>query len=298
MSHDILLSLIDTDPGQPRRHFDPAALDELAQSFQQTGLIQPILLRPIDSRYAIVHGERRYRAAGLLGWQTIPADVREMTEDEARLVALIENVQRADLSPIEEARAYEAQLSGGMTQAALGERIGKSQSYIAGKLRYLSLPDDVKTALETGRITEGHAKQVLRLAPCYHSTVANVITERALSVAQSKNAVDWFLEAYSELAPYGGPNDPRRLFIIGAWRVLLDEARRAADSANTLKGYERCIEIASAAHAELSEITLRWQRKAGAMFRRLKDLNSELSDEENAMIREGLSHLALSNEAA
>lgn len=177
MSQDIPLTLIDTDPGQPRQHFDPASLDELAQSIRQNGLIQPVLLRPVGGRFVIVHGERRYRAACLLGMQTIAADVREMTEGEARLIALIENVQRADLSPIEEARAYDAHLAGGITQAALGERIGKSQSYIAGKLRLLRMPLCLQLLLDRGALTEGHIKQLLRLESFYDGELTDVWQE-------------------------------------------------------------------------------------------------------------------------
>lgn len=299
MSRDIQLSLIETDPGQPRVYFDPAALDDLASSMGSSGLIQPVLLRPIEGgRYVIIHGERRYRAARLLGWETIAADVKDMTEDDARVVALIENIQRSDLSPIEEARAYRDRLAGGMTQTELGRRIGKTQSHIAGKLRYLGLPDPAQTALETGVITEGHAKQILRLSPGYHAIVADVVIERGLTVSQTKRAVDLFIEATrgEDPADHSNPyaptsQDDRKLFICGAWRVLLDDARDAANAANTLEGYERVMEIAAAAGAELGEITLRWTREAGKLFNRLKNFDYKLDDEEHAMILEAVKAL-------
>ena len=165
MSRDIPITLIDRDEAQPRQHFDATALAELAQSIAANGLAVPILLRSQGERYIIVHGERRYRAVCSLGWQTIPADVRDMSEDEAQWLALVENIQRDDLSPIEEARAYRARLDAGMTQEALGQRIGKTQSYIATKLRFLKLPRFSRWALEIGDITEGHAKQLLRIRP-------------------------------------------------------------------------------------------------------------------------------------
>ena len=164
MTRDILLGLIDPDPSQNRKTFDEGALDELAQSMAANGLAVPVLVRPgQDGRYVLVHGERRWRAAGRLGWAAIPAEVRDVAPEQARWLALVENIQRADLSPIEEAGAYQAALSEGLTQTELGKRIGKSQSYIAQKLRLLTLPADVQAALGAGQLSEGQARQLLRL---------------------------------------------------------------------------------------------------------------------------------------
>ena len=127
MSRDILIDLIDADPDQPRRHFDADQLAELAESIAANGLIVPILLRPVGERFVIVHGERRFRACQSLGWSTIPAEVRDLDVETARWLALVENIQRADLSPIEEAQAYAAALATGLTQLQLGKRIGKTQ---------------------------------------------------------------------------------------------------------------------------------------------------------------------------
>src|SRR5579884_1315115 len=134
MSRDIPVDLIDPDTEQPRKHFDPGALQELADSMDFNGLATPILLRPVGERYVIVAGERRYRAAKLLGWETIPADVRDIRRDDAAWLTLTENLAREDLAPLEEARAYEAALASGITQAELGRRVGRSQSAIAQKL--------------------------------------------------------------------------------------------------------------------------------------------------------------------
>jgi len=180
MSRDILLALIDADPEQPRKHFDTTQLDELAQSMAANGLAVPILLRPAGERYTIVHGERRYRAAQSLGWETIAADVRDIAPDEAPWLALIENIQRADLSPIEEARAYRARLDTGITQQALGERIGKSQSYIAQKLRLLTLSTPLMLYLDHGALTEGHTRQLLRLKGIYGEEVTETFEPGAL----------------------------------------------------------------------------------------------------------------------
>ena len=168
MTRDILLALIDPDPRQNRKTFDEGALDELAQSMAENGLAVPVLVRPgQDGRYVLVHGERRWRAAGRLGWAAIPAEVRDVAPEQARWLALVENIQRADLSPIEEAGAYQAALSEGLTQTELGKRIGKSQSYIAQKLRLLTLPAPLQVYLDRRALSEGHARQLLRLRNFY-----------------------------------------------------------------------------------------------------------------------------------
>jgi len=167
MTRDISIGLIDRDPGQPRQHFDEARLAELAQSMDAKGLVVPISVRPTGDRFTIIHGERRWRAAKRLGWPTIRAEVRSVSTDEARWLALIENVQRADLSPIEQARAFEGRLTEGLTQAELGERVGKSQSYIAQKLRLLRMPEPLRFFVDREAITEGHARQLLKLKGIY-----------------------------------------------------------------------------------------------------------------------------------
>lgn len=203
MSQDILLTLIDADPEQPRRFFDPAALAELAQSIGANGQAVPILLRPgADGRYIIVHGERRYRAVQSLGWAAIRAEVRDMTPGEARWLALAENVQRADLTPIEEADAYRAALADGITQTELGRRLGKTQSYIATKLRLLKLPEDVRQAVDAGAITEGHAKQLLRLTgEAQQSELAQRAVAEDWTVQRLKLEVDTTLTPHRETAP-------------------------------------------------------------------------------------------------
>lgn len=161
---DLELSLIDPDPDQPRKHFDPVKLAELAESMQRDGLAVPIMVRPAGERFIIVHGERRYRAALSLGWATIRAEIRrDLESDSARWLALIENIQRDDLTPIEEAREYERRLSEGLTQQQLAQRIGKTRSYIAQKLRLLTLPKPIMLYIERGALSEGHARQLLRL---------------------------------------------------------------------------------------------------------------------------------------
>jgi ParB family chromosome partitioning protein len=196
MSRDIPLILIDPDPAQARRIFDVV---ELAASMAATGQAVPVLVRPVGDRFVLVHGERRLRAAQSLGWETIEAEVRDLTPEDARWLALVENVQRADLSPVEEAQAYQAVLATGVTQTELGRRLGKSQSYIATKLRFLALPDEVQRALDTGTINEGHAKQLLRLRdPEQQTELVHSVTTGHYSVQQLRLEVDRVL---SPLAP-------------------------------------------------------------------------------------------------
>ena len=194
MSRDILLNLIDPDPDQPRQHFDDTKLAELAASMESKGLVVPIMVRPTGERYTIVHGERRWRAAKLLGWRAIRAEVRDVDASEARWLALVENVQRRDLTPIEEAKAYQARLADGITQTELGKHIGKSQSYIAQKLRLLKLPEDVQEAMGNG-ITEGHARQLLKLKdPDQRSELCQRAMAEGWTVTETQTAVDRRLE--------------------------------------------------------------------------------------------------------
>lgn len=197
MSRDIPVNLIDPDPAQARRNFDAVALGELAQSIDANGLAVPLLVRPgADGRFILVHGERRLRAAQSLGWETIPAAVGDLTPEAARWLALVENIQRADLTPTEEAHAFEAILATGSTQTELGRRIGKSQSYISTKLRFLKLPVEAQAALDAGALAEGHAKQLLRVPSVEQQTA---LTEAAVAaswtVQRLKEEVDVCLSA-------------------------------------------------------------------------------------------------------
>lgn len=153
---------------QPRRAFEPEPLDELARSMANFGLLQPVIVRPLtpapSDEYELVAGERRLRAAKMLGWTDIPAIVRKMGDVEAASLALIENLQRESLNPLEEAEAYsELMRLYDLTQEALAQRLGKGQSTIANKLRLLQLPDFVKQGLAERKITERHARALLPL---------------------------------------------------------------------------------------------------------------------------------------
>lgn len=168
MSRDIELGQIRPDPDQPRQHFREEKIQELAQSLKAKGQAVPIAVRPEDGGYVIIHGERRWRAAKQLGWETIAADVQDVTAETARWRSLVENIQREDLTPMEEARAYQRQLDRhDLTQSELGERIGKSQSYVAQKLRLLRLPSPLSFFLERDLLSEGHARQLMKIEGVY-----------------------------------------------------------------------------------------------------------------------------------
>src|SRR5690606_4658759 len=150
---------------QPRVKFDDEKIAELAQTLKTHGMIQPIVVRKkSDDVYELIAGERRYRAAKQLNWETIPAIVREMSDKESASIALIENIQRENLSVIEEANAYVQLINmHNLTQEALAQRLGKSQSTIANRIRLLSLPKEVQDALIDNKITERHARALLKL---------------------------------------------------------------------------------------------------------------------------------------
>ncbi|THB66983.1 MAG: ParB/RepB/Spo0J family partition protein [Spirochaetaceae bacterium] len=160
----VALSEVVANPDQPRTHFDEAALQELADSIREKGVIQPLLVEQrIDGTYEIIAGERRFRASKMAGVETVPVIVREFTKEEKMEIALIENIQREDLSPVEEARAYKGLLeSSGLSQEELAGRLGKNRSTIANALRLLRLPAEVLAALDSGQVSAGHARAILQ----------------------------------------------------------------------------------------------------------------------------------------
>ncbi len=164
---DMLVPLdkIFANPDQPRRNFDPAALDDLANSIREKGVIQPLIVRPRpgrDDEYQIVAGERRWRAAQMAQLHELPVLVRDLDDTEVLELAIIENIQRADLNPIEEAAGYKQLMERfGHTQERLAEGLGKSRSHIANLLRLLSLPDEVIGYVREGRLSAGHARTLV-----------------------------------------------------------------------------------------------------------------------------------------
>ena len=149
---------------QPRTHFDEASLESLAESIRAHGIVQPLLVRRRGEGYELIAGERRWRAAKLAGLAKVPVVVREVPDDSLLEIALIENIQREDLNPIEEAQAYKKLIEAvGLTQEALASRVGRDRSYITNYLRLLRLPDDLQLLVIEGRLSTGHARTLLAI---------------------------------------------------------------------------------------------------------------------------------------
>ncbi|MDE3060232.1 MAG: ParB/RepB/Spo0J family partition protein [Pseudomonadota bacterium] len=178
-------------PFQPRTHFDDATLAELAESIRKNGIMQPAIVRPSANRaghYEIIAGERRWRGAQLAGLEQMPAIVRDITDRQALELALVENVQRQDLSALEEANGYQRLMEEfDYTQEELSTIIGKSRSHVANLLRLLSLPDEVKAMLDKGELTAGHARALIGLPGAVE--VAQAIVKKQLSVRQTEQLV-------------------------------------------------------------------------------------------------------------
>lgn len=179
------ISLIAPHPEQPRRHFDSAALDELADSIAHRGVIQPIIVRPLGRGYQIVAGERRWRAAQRAQLHRIPALVRDFSDTETLEIALIENIQREELNPIEEAEAYRKLIAEfGHGQDALGRLVGKSRSHVANLMRLLDLPNSVQQMVVRREISMGHARALIGVPEC--ERLARKVADEGLSVRETE----------------------------------------------------------------------------------------------------------------
>ena len=191
------LDLIQRGKYQPRRDMDPEALEELAQSIQAQGVMQPIVVRPIgDNRYEIIAGERRWRASQQAGLEKIPAMVREVPDEAAIAMALIENIQREDLNPIEEAVALQRlQQEFQLTQQQVADAVGKSRVTISNLLRLIALPEEIKTLLAHGDLEMGHARALLGLPAERQVEGARHVVARGLTVRQTESLVrQWLSE--------------------------------------------------------------------------------------------------------
>ncbi|MDD3268235.1 MAG: nucleoid occlusion protein [Syntrophomonadaceae bacterium] len=189
---NIALDKLSPNPYQPRRQFNQGELQELAQSIQEYGIIQPIVVRKVEQKYQIIAGERRYRACCLLGLNEIPAIIQEMEDEKVAAVSLIENLQRRELNYFEEANAYSALIHVfGITQEELARKIGRSQAAIANKLRLLKLPEQVRSLILTERITERHARALLKLNTInMQIEVIQEIYEKELTVKDTEELVE------------------------------------------------------------------------------------------------------------
>ncbi|MGI9068248.1 MAG: ParB/RepB/Spo0J family partition protein [Pyrinomonadaceae bacterium] len=194
---EIPIDLIDPSTLQPRFVFDDAKLDELARSISANGVVQPLLVRRKGARYELIAGERRWRAAQRAGLTRIPAVLRNVSDDKVLELALIENIQREDLNPIEEARAYKKLIETmGLTQETVAERVGRDRSYVTNYLRLLRLPDDLQELLQVGRLSTGHARALLGAEHVdVQRRLARKIIEQDLSVRATERLVKQTTEA-------------------------------------------------------------------------------------------------------
>ncbi|WP_078429557.1 nucleoid occlusion protein [Alkalihalobacterium alkalinitrilicum] len=213
---------------QPRTVFDNERIEELAQTIKTHGVIQPIVVRKRDDQYEIIAGERRWRAVTSLGWETIPAIIKEFNDSQTASVALIENLQREGLTAIEEAVAYAKLLElHGLTQESLAQRLGKGQSTIANKLRLLHLPQSVQDAILERKITERHARALISLKNAeWQEQILEEIIEKGLNVKQTEERVKAKLEAAD--AP-NKKKKPKHKLYSKDMRIAMNTIRQSVD---------------------------------------------------------------------
>ena len=186
---NLSVDLIDPNPDQPRRHFDAARLEQLSASIERSGVLQPVVVTRSGERFVLLVGERRWRASRAAGLQTIPAVIADVDPDERLELAIVENVQREDLNPIELANAYRALADRGATQEEIGRKVGKDRSSIANALRLLDLPVDVQADVEAGRISMGHAKALLQVSdPDELHRLRDRVVSEGLSVRETEQS--------------------------------------------------------------------------------------------------------------
>lgn len=207
---NVPIEFITRNPRNPRRQFNEAELQDLANSIRQHGIVQPVVVRKLGAdAFELIAGERRWRAAQLAGLTQIPVIIRDVDDRTALEIAIVENVQRSDLNPLEEALGYEQLIAEhGYTQNDLGEIIGKSRSHVANSLRLLKLPDPVRDMLSDGSLSAGHARAlVLTSDP---SALARRIVDKGMSVRDAERLAQSDIKAQSEGKPVGGPVLPEK----------------------------------------------------------------------------------------
>lgn len=210
---DKLVNINDIEPNreQPRKYFDEAALQELADSIAKHGVIQPLLVRPLtDGGYQLIAGERRWRASRIAGLSEVPVVVREMTDQEAMELAIIENLQREDLNPIEEAEGFKMLMDTyGLTQEQAAERVGKSRPAVANAMRLLILPQDILEMVKMGKLSAGHARTIL---PITDETLLKKLVEeiiaKELSVRETERIVKTLTKPAEEKIKQRKKRDP------------------------------------------------------------------------------------------
>lgn len=225
---------ITSNPFQPRKHFDDEKIEELAQSIKTYGLLQPIILRKIDDKYEIIAGERRFKACSKLGFDKVSAIVKEANDGAMAAIALIENIQRENLNFLEEAEGLHRLLTEfNLTQEVLAQRIGKSQSTIANKLRLLKLPENIKEQLKESNLTERHARALLKLPEKDQMTLLTRIIDEGMTVRQTEEAIELLIQ--TACAPddaEGEGKSVQRRFVIKDFRIFMNSIKQVV---NTIK---------------------------------------------------------------
>lgn len=191
------------NPNQPRTHFNESALEELGESIRENGVLQPLLVRKHDSKYEIIAGERRYQASKIAGLTKVPVIIKDVDDQKMLELALIENLQRSDLNPIEEAKGYRQLIkASGMTQEALSKAVSKSRSAITNSLRLLDLPEQVQQLMYEGKLTAGHARAILAV-PFEEARIklAEKVVSEGLSVRATENLAPLFSVGETPRAP-------------------------------------------------------------------------------------------------
>ena len=220
----ININAVDVNPNQPRTDFEDDVLDELSESIKEFGIIQPLIVKRVNKdRYELIAGERRLRAATRAGLETVPVIVREADEQQSALIALIENVQRENLSFLEEARAYKKLMEvHGLTQTMIAQKVGKKQSTISTKLRLLSLPDDIQKVIPENKLTERHARALLKVEDeeMRHYIIERIIKNN-LNVTQSEKLINDILSK-QENSRHGG----ERIHFIN-YRLYVNTVKKA-----------------------------------------------------------------------
>lgn len=228
----IPINKITSNPFQPRKHFDDEKIDELAQSIKTYGLLQPIILRKVDDKYEIIAGERRFKACTKLGYNKVSAIVKEANDGAMAAIALIENIQRENLNFLEEAEGlYRLITEFNLTQEVLAQRIGKSQSTIANKLRLLKLPQEVKEQLKNSNLTERHARALLKLPENEQLPLLKRIIEEGMTVRQTEEAVEMLAQTAVSAEKIKDENKAQtRRFVIKDFRIFLNSIKQVVST--------------------------------------------------------------------
>lgn len=246
----IPVSMISANPEQPRKVFKDSELEELTRSVSEYGVLQPLIVKRTEGRqFILVAGERRLRAATLAGLKTVPAIIRELQDNEAALIALVENVQRENLNFLEEARAYKKLMEDfGLTQGDIARRVSKQQSTISNKIRILSLPEDIQTAIIENNLTERHARALLKLSGQEdRQKVINRVVSNGLNVKQTEKLIEDILQSKEK-----AERNKRKINYI-SYKIYLNTIKKAF---NQVKDVEKNAKFIESDKGEFLEVKI------------------------------------------